>query len=343
MIKSSGQKGVDAEEALRGYFRSIGYFVLRDVPFVYKRDDITDVDLWLYVRATPLAAERSCVDVKRRKTPQAMERVLWTRGLKEVLGVERAIVVTSDNRLETREFGAANGVDILQGELLQYVIRTFPGRDRLTEEELFEILKQGCVVDPKVEWRAWFRRAKARLLDSLNFDGCNSFLLAIKFLLDEHVATGRVSEVSVRLLYATIAYLLICLDYTSRSCVSLELTERTSALTDGLRYGEAGRKRTEEMIQMAMQLLAEAGKTDLSLRDTLRHEFDKQVSEYRAEILGQHFARTESLQSLFSTACLFENMAYAKILTRPDGAPGEQRAVIGLLCDFLQYDRKGIL
>jgi len=343
MMKSSGQKGVDAEEALRGYFRSIGYFVLRGVPFVYKRNDITDVDLWLYVKATPLAAERSCVDVKRRKTPQAMERVLWTRGLKEVLGVERAIVVTSDNRLETREFGATNGVEILQGALLQYVINTHTGRDRLTEEELFEILKQGCIIDPRVDWRAWFRRAKSRLLDSLDFDGCNSFLLSIKFLLNEYVATGRTSEVSVRLLYLIIAYLLICLDYTSRSCVSLDLEGRVLALTDGFRYGEAGRNRTEEIVKMAMQLLAEAGKADLTLRDTLRHEFDKQVLEYRAEILGEHFAKTESLLNLFPTARLFEDMAYAKTLTSPNGAPPEQKAIIGLLCDFLQHDRKGIL
>lgn len=343
MVKKYGQKGLAAEESLRGYFRSAGYYVVRNIPLVCKRYDVTDVDLWLYVKASSLAAERACVDVKRRKTPQAMERVLWTRGLKEVLGVDRAIVVTSDNRPETRDFGAAHGVGILQGEFLQRVVTAFPPGDRLTEEDLLAVLKGPCVVDSSVEWRAWFRGIKARLLDSLNFDGCNSFLLAVKLLLDEYVATGRKSEVSVRLLYAIISYLLICLDYTARSYVSLDVAGRTAVLTDGFRYGEAGRQRTEEIVQMALQLIADAGKADFCSGDTLRDEFDRQVSEYRAEILGQHFAKTETLKNLFTAARLFEDMAYAKALILPDGAPTEQKALIGLLCDFLQHDRKGII
>ena len=155
MIKSIGQKGLTAEESLRAYFRSTGYFVVRSIPLVYRNYDVTDVDLWLYVKATPLAAERACVDVKRRKTPQAMERVLWTKGLKEVLSVDRAIVVTSDNRPETREFGAAHGVNILQGDFLQHVVTTFPLGQRLTEEEFFTTLKSPCVVNPDVE--KWLR------------------------------------------------------------------------------------------------------------------------------------------------------------------------------------------
>ena len=343
MIKSIGQKGLTAEESLRAYFRSTGYFVVRSIPLVYRNYDVTDVDLWLYVKATPLAAERACVDVKRRKTPQAMERVLWTKGLKEVLSVDRAIVVTSDNRPETREFGAAHGINILQGDFLQHVVTTFLLGQRLTEEEFFTTLKSPCVVNPDVDWRSWFRRIKGRLVDSLNFDGCNSFLVAVKFLLDEYAATGRASEVPVRLLYAVIAYFLICLDYTSRACVSLDVAGRTEVLNDGFRYGEAGRKRTEEIVQMALQLLADAGKTDLFSREALREEFNRQVSDYRAEILGEHFAKMESLKSLFMAARLFEDMAYAKTIIRPDGAPSEQKAIMGLLCDHLKCDRKAII
>jgi len=290
-----------------------------------------------------LAAERACVDIKRRKTPQAMERVLWAKGLKEVLGVDRAIVVTSDNRHETRDFGAAHGVGILQGQFLQRVITAFAPGNRLTEEELFSLLRSPCVVDSSVDWPVWFRRVKARLLDGLNFDGCNSFLMAAKLLLDEYVATGRSSEISVRLLYAVIAYLLVCLDYASRSCISLDVAGRTSVLTDGFRYGEAGRQRTEEIVQMALQLLSDAGKTGLFSGETLREEFDRQVSEYRAEILGEHFAKTEALKNLFTAARSFDELAYAKTLPRPNEVPSEQKSIIGLLCDLLQHDRKGII
>lgn len=343
MAKNTGGKGYVAEESLRAYFRSTGYFVVRGIPLVYRRYDITDVDLWLYVKATSLSGERACVDIKRRKTPQAMERVLWTRGLKEVLGLDRAIVVTSDNRPETRDFGAAHGVGILQGDFLQRVITGFTPTARLSEEDLFALLKSPCIVDSSIEWRAWFRRMKAKLLDSLNFDGCNSFLVGCNLLLDEYVATGKTTDLAVRLLYAVVGYLLICLDYTARSFVALDVPGRVKIITDGLRYGEAGRQRTEEIVEMALQLLAEAGKTDLFSGDALRSEFDRQVSDYRAEVLGEHFGKAEPLKGLFNTARAFEECAYAQVLQRPHELPSEQKAVLGLLCDLLRKDRKEII
>jgi hypothetical protein len=342
MAKRTGQKGFAAEEALRSYFRSTGHFVVRGIPLVYRKYDVTDVDLWLYVKASTLATERTCVDVKRRRTPQAMERVLWTKGLKEVLGVERAIVVTSDNRAETREFGDAHGVGILQGEFLKRVIDAYPPSDRLTEEELLSLLKTPCVIDASLDWRAWYRRAKSTLLSRLNFDGCNSFLLRAKLLLDEYCATGG-SEAPTRLLYVVIAYLLICVDRTSRSCVSLDVAARASILTDGFRYGEAGHQRTEEVVQMALQLLADAGKTDLFSGESLRDEFDRQVSEYRADILGEYFSKSDVLKNLFHLAGSFEMLAYSKPFKQPNEIPNEQKALVGLICDFVGQDRKAIL
>jgi len=342
MVKKTGRKGFAAEEALREYFRSTGYFVVRGIPLVYRNYDVTDVDLWLYVKASSLAAERTCVDVKRRRTPQTMERVLWTKGLMEVLGVDRAIVVTSDNRTETRAFGNTHGVGILQGGFLKRVVETYSLSDRLSEEEFLSILKTPCVIDSDVDWRAWFRRTKARLLHSLNFDGCNSFLLSAKPLFNEFFATSG-SEASVRLLYAVMGYLLICVDYVSRSCVPLDLSTRATILTDGFRYGEAGHQRTEEVVQMALQLLTDAGKTDLFSGESLRDEFNRQVTEYRAEILGEYFSKSESLKALFPIARGFESLAYAQALQRPNEIPTEQKAVLGLICDFLGHDRKAII
>ena len=339
----TGEKGFVAEEALRGYFRNTGYFVVRGIPVIYRKYNVTDVDLWLYVKPSSLTAERTCVDIKQKRSPQAMERVLWTKGLKDILRVERAIVVTTDNRPETRDFGAEHGVGVIQGNFLQNAIATYAPIDRITEEELLLLLKTPCVVKPTVEWRNWFALAKAKLINSLNFDGCNSFLVAANHLIDEYFATGRSSEVPVRLLYVVIAYFLICLDYRSRSFVHLDTAARAAILTNGFRYGEAGRQKTEEIVQMALHLLADAGKSDLFSGGALRSEFEKQVTEYRAEVLSEYFAKMESLTNLFSIARSFEEQAYSKILVRPHELPSEQKAVIGLISDFLGYDRKKII
>jgi hypothetical protein len=343
MPKKPGVKGLAAEEALRGYFLSTGHFVVRSVPFNYKNYDVTDVDLWLYIKVSSVSRERACVDVKHKRTPQAMERVLWTKGLREVLGLERAIVATTDNRIETRDFGEANGVIVLHGDFLQRVINVFPLTDRITEEELLRVLNAPCVVDSHIEWRRWFRSLKAMLINRLNFDGCNTFLLAVKLLLEEHLATGKSSDIPVRLLYAAISYLLIGLDYASRTVAQLDVDARLDRLTNGFRFGEAGRGRTEEIVEMAQQLLAESGKADLFSPTELRNEFERQVADYPAEIIAEHFAKSESLKHLFDLARRFEAQAYSRAVLQPQDCPSDEKAVVGLLCDFLGVDRREII
>lgn len=343
MAKPTGAKGYEAEEALRSYFRSTGYFVVRSIPLIYKKFDVTDIDLWLYVKATSLSGERTCVDIKLKRVPQAMERVLWTKGLKEVLRVDRAMVVTSDTRPETRTFGVANGIRVLQGDFLKNVVKTFPPTGRLTEEDLLSLLRTPCIVDSRVDWYSWFRSIKSKLLDNLNFDGCNTFLTAAKLLLNEYIATGKSSKVSVRLLYAVIAYFFICLDYTTRSFTDLDSGARTEILTNGFRYGEAGRQRTEEVMRMALQLMAVSGKSDQFSGKALREEFEKQSLGYHTEILGEYFSKSESLKALFSSARSFEEQAYSETLLQPNETPSDQKAVIGLFCDLLSLDRKAII
>jgi hypothetical protein len=344
MKPESGAKGIDAEEGLRNYFLHAGYFVVRGVPFIYRGFDVTDVDIWLYLRSTSLTRERACVDIKRKKTPQAMERVFWSKGLREVLGVERAIVVTNDNRIETRDFGLANGVTVLHGDFVNRILGRSTPTGRLTEEQLLGLLRSSpCVTDPKIIWPRWYRNIKCKLIEALNFDGCNQLLLGIDVALKEHIATGKSAELSVRLTYILISYFLVCLDYASRVISHLEFNERKLQLTDGLRYGEAGSSRTKRTAAMALTLIAEAGNSPLLTYSELERELQKQLAEYPAEILAEYFAKPEILKTLFERARVFEKLAYSATLTFPSECSSEEKAVIGVLADFFKIDRKQII
>lgn len=343
MTTSPLNKGYAAEEALRRYFTNLGYFVVRSVPFNYKTFEVTDIDLWLYIKSSPLARERTCVDVKRRKTPQAMERVLWTRGLRELIRVERATIVTTDNRIETQELGSAHGVEVLNRDFLEKAMGSLTQGNRITEDELFGLLKAPCVVDRAIVWVKWFRSIKTALVDDLSYNGCNRFLSAIGLLLQEYIATAKSFHPTVRLLYIVVAYLLIAIDYVSCSMVHSEEHDRRKKLTDGFRYGEAGKERTEEIVNMALYLLAEAGKANMFSEKHLKEEFSRQLSEYPAELLAEHFAKIEPLNNLFRLAREFENAAYATNLILPHNAPSEHKGLIGLLCDFLKINRRDII
>jgi hypothetical protein len=343
MSKKYEKKGFIAEEALRGYFLNTGYFVVRSIPLNYKNYNVTDIDLWLYIKASSISMERTCVDVKCKRTPQAMERVLWVKGLKGILGVERAIVATTDNRKETRDFGKDNGIMVFHGDFLRRVINAFSPKTRMTEEELFIALSTPCVIDSQINWQHWYKNLKAILINRLNFNGCNELLHAIKLLLSEYLGTGKSSDISVRLLYIAIAYFLISLDYVSRTVTSLDVDTRREWLTNKLRYGEAGLERTEEILVIAERFLADSEKANLFPRSELKNEFERQMKDYPAEILGEHFAKLESLKNLFNLAKKFEGQAYVRLLIRPESCSSDMKAVLGLLCDFLKIDRKKII
>src|SRR5262245_50281468 len=111
----SPRKGPSMEEALRYYFIRNGYYTLRSVPFIYREFDVTDVDIWLYERPSAVSRQRIIVDAKNRKTPQAIERIFWTLGLRVALGVEQAIVATTERRPAVAEFGKLKGLVVLDG------------------------------------------------------------------------------------------------------------------------------------------------------------------------------------------------------------------------------------
>ena len=97
-------KGSQMEETLRRYFLDMGYYVVRDVKYVFEGVDVTDVDLWLYQRPSLFKRLRLTVDVKNRRIPQALERLLWSKGLLSGLGLDGAIVATTDSREQVKQF-----------------------------------------------------------------------------------------------------------------------------------------------------------------------------------------------------------------------------------------------
>lgn len=344
MVQRQLGKGERAEEALRGYFLSLGYFVVRSIPFNYRGFDVTDIDLWLYLKSSSLTRERICVDVKSKRTPQALERVFWAKGLQEVLALDRAIVVTTDNRKETRDFGASHNVPVFPGEFLQRVINGF-GADnsRVTEEKFIDELKTACILDGNVSWPRFYRESKALLLSSLNFNGCNLLLKKISFLLEECIVSNRSSIACVRLLYTLTSYFLLTVDYSSRLLTHLDPNLRKASYDEGFRYGDAGQRRADEIVNTALQLLSDTSGTDIFSSTRLKEEITNQLSEYPAEMLAEYFSKSETLKHLFSAASELERLAYATTVIMPHELPSASKAFLGLMCDFLKIDRRKVI
>jgi hypothetical protein len=329
-------KGAAAEEALRNYFLSIGYYVVRGSKFTFNRFDVTDVDLWLYARNSPLSRERICVDIKNKKTPQALERIFWAKGLQTVLELDSCIVATTDTRPDVSEFGLQHNVKVLDGKFLSRLTKSPRSyMERISEEAFLADMDKGSLGRLGGDWRGRYELSKARLLHSLNFDGCNSWLDDIGYLLSQN-ASGIESW---RLLYASCSHLLIALDFILRDLATADQEQRRQVIERGIRYGVSGQDFTESVGRMAAALV-ESVAAQPGLSQMVQRELRAQAANVKADLLAEFFSKNSASAGLFEVALIFETAAFSPQVPAPSAMAAASQSVIGVLADFCGIDRK---
>jgi hypothetical protein len=339
MTDQSLPKGAAAEESLRNYFLSIGYYVVRGAKFTFNKFDVTDVDLWLYARNSPLSRERVCVDIKNKKTPQALERIFWAKGLQAVLELDACIVATTDTRPDVSEFGRQHNVKVLDGNFLSRLNKSARShKARMSEEVFLSILDKDSLGRLGGNWRGRYEESKSRLLSSLNFDGCNAWLTDIEYVVSQ-IASGIPAW---RLLYITASHLMIAMDFILREFITEDQVQRRKIIERGVRYGVSGEAFTEKVGYMAAALV-ESIAAQPGLSETLQRELRSQAANVEAEILGDFFSKNLSGAALFEVAMIFEASAFSAEVPNSSSLPAQAQSVLGILADFNGIDRKKIL
>lgn len=329
-------KGAAAEEALRNYFLSIGYYVVRGSRFIFNRFEVTDIDLWLYARNSPLSRERICVDIKNKKTPQALERIFWAKGLQTVLNLDSCIVATTDTRPDVSEFGLQHNVKVLDGKFLSRLTKSPRSQmERISEETFLTEMEEGSLGRLGGNWRGRYEVSKARLLYSLDFDGCNAWLADIDYLFSQ-IASGIHAW---RLLYVSCSHFLIALDFILKDLITADQGTRRQALERGIRYGVSGQSFTENVGRMAAALV-QSVTAQPGLSETLQQELRAQATGVKADLLADFFSRSTTGSGLFDTALAFERAAFEPIITMPSSMEVTSQSIIGVLADFCGMDRK---
>ncbi len=337
------KKGELAEERLRLYFLNLGYFVVRSIKAEYKGFEVTDVDLFLYSRPSPISRERTNVDVKMKQKPQALERVFWTKGLKEVLELEKCIVATTDKRSHVGEFGAKNDVLVLDGNFMNKLDSTERySIDRLNEEEFIALLEKSTVSKLGDDWKKQYEEAKSNLLVRLDFDGLNNLLNRIKFLLEE-CCSGHSSEACYRALYLYISFFLVTLDYSIKDFSYKDQKDREDLISDGIRYGLIGKKKSSEIISMSSALMSSFMKKEDYDLDAIENEVLSQFMDIPSNDIASYLGNTKMMQRLLPMAIEFEGYAFSRDFINPMNTSSELQSILGLLCDFYSIDRKLIL
>lgn len=335
-------KGYNMEELLRGYFLKSGYYVIRGVPFTYEGFDITDIDVWLYSRASSVSREITIVDSKNRKTPQAIERIFWVQGLRIAANASNAIVATTERRPEVKDFGRKLGVVVLDGYFLQKLSENQAVSDRLSDEEFLDKISQYALNKLDGDWKGRIKIAKSLLTTSLSFDSCNEWLMQAKFFLEQAITKESWREAALRCFYVVCSFIAIGIDYCMMEISFSELSERNRIIKEGFTFGSSGSNGMKRILSIATGLVEENLTEGSVLARQLRTSVDKQFAALNTSILSEYFSSNEVSRSLFAVAKELEQLAMNKAFQSHNSASAELRSLVLCFVDYWGLDRKTI-
>jgi hypothetical protein len=334
-------KGYMMEESIRNYFLQIGYYVIRGVPFIYEKFDITDIDLWLYARTSPVSRDITIVDIKNKKTPQAIERIFWVQGLKQAIKATNAIVATTDKRQEVKDFGRDLGVLVLDGLFLDKLSNRFnkSPSPRLSDEEFYSKISEYTLQKLDGDWKRKISESKSLLSKGLSFDNCNKWLIEAKFFTEQVITKPTQRETSLRCLYLICSFIAIAIDFLLKDFSFLEPHERTSLMKEGFTYGSKGNAGMGKLLNVSIGLVEQYANDGKIISNQVRANINKHISEIPTNILGEYFSKVEVGMNTFKVAIEFENLSMQKKFSPHNTASIELKSMLSCLLDYWGIDR----
>jgi hypothetical protein len=334
-------KGEQMEELLRNYFLKAGYYVVRGVPFNYEGFDVTDIDLWLYARTSSVSREIAIVDIKNKKTPQAIERIFWTKGLQLAVNANSAIVATTEKRVEVKDFGKEQGVLVLDGFFISKLSKAENIlKHRLSDEELYSEIERYTLGKLDGNWKGRLVKSKSLLTKKLGFDTCNIWLEEGRYFAEQVITKPSQIRLAYRLCYFISSFIALAVDYILRELSFSEEADKEEKLNNGFRYGEHGIKGTTNIINTSLALIEQFAEHGTSISNQVRLNIDEKLSSLPTGILSEFFSKSDVGKSLFNTAKELEGLAMNKEFKHHSSASVDVKSFLGCLLDYWGIDRK---
>jgi hypothetical protein len=340
-------KGIELEENLRAYFWHSGYFVARGLPFQIDGEDVTDIDLWLYERPAAVSRRRLVVDVKNKRSPKAAERVVWVRGLVAALGVDGAIVATTDNRPGIRRLGKALGIQILDGHAVTKISQSDRIRnwDQASLEEFDAAVREVDSKRRSADWRNELQEARAAMVVAMGVPSANRSLSAAAFFAEQTIAAQPLSmqaNVGLRLMYLTSAFAAISLDFVLADQAFRSADERRQILINAIRFGQPESVATLPSVKAALNLARKYAENGPAVAKQIEMGFSGEADRIPAELIADYLATISRSDMLFSAAREIEHASTSREVPGFDELSSEAKSVLGVFLDFNGINREKV-
>ena len=342
-MATKGTKGFIAEENLRAYFLWLGYYVLRGVKLKKSHVDLTDIDLLLVGRTSPLSRERINVDSKNKKIPQAAERVFFAKGIQSLLGYERCIVATSSTSSHVCKFAEEHEVSFLDGDFLKKLSSYADKYDRISEDELIQSLKLdrgGKTVNNYVDA---YETSKTRIAFQIDFSTISELLLDCRFFVENMIKDYSYNKQLCRCFYAVASLFLVALDYVNKDLVVLSESEREKRISDGFVFGSLGKEGSSAFIDKAFAVVKPFTRIDDTEIVFAKKAVEDAYSKAESRILIEFFSKSSEIKDLFKNSRELEQIAFSVKFVSPQEVPPHIRSILFILLDYFKIDRNKLV
>lgn len=340
----TGVKGSALEERLRSYFWEAGYFALRGVPFEIGVLEVTDIDLWLYERPAAAARRRMIVDVKNKKRSKAVERIVWVKGLANILAIDNAIVAAKDSKPETELLAKKAGVTFFGSSALRRIenSKRLESVFFLSEDDLGDLIKKVDSNRRSKDLQHNFDRVKKSLVDGLGESSLNKALAAFGYFARQAIEASPNSEtadLTIRLSHYSASLALLSLDFLLANFNFSSPDERAKAVENAVRFGAVGGKSDLNSIKIGLGLVSSYAHNGRSIAAEIESKFDSDAAAIPAKIISELVIKLK-VGGVFPAARELHTSTYGEIPKIGDALSIEARSVLGAMLDYAEIDRK---
>lgn len=332
-------KGALTEEILAEYYRRNGYYVVRGVEVSFNNKRVTDIDLWLYLKSSNMSQEITIVDIKNRKTPQAFERFLWTKGLQSAVSADKAIIATTETNPSILKFGSKIDVKVLDGHFLKKLPKSVDLSNRLSEEELFNRIKEKTFIKLDGDWLGKLDLCKSLFSSKITFNTINIWLEHAYYFAFQVVTRPNSKEIALRLFYRILSYICIGIDSISKDLIYDDKPTRFTKFVNGFQYGTKDNTNIREEISNAVRIIEKFGNNEDVNESLIMYNFSKAVETLNCKILAEFFSNLTNIADMYEVAFELENLSMRKEDPTTFESSIISKRMIGCLLDYWDINR----
>ncbi len=346
MAKGSNDidKGAQAEEALREYFRGLGSLVFRGVPVKEGSETVTDIDLWVYTRTSSLSRHITIVDIKNKKRGKAFERAIWLKGLQAAVGANDAIIASNGAKDSAYSFASKLDLRVLSSNVFSAILKRYSGVERRLSCDDADALWRNLPLG-RSNVLALIDEAKLQISRGITFAALNLWIDdAVKLLREILDREKALNGPLTRAFYLCCCMVAMAADYLGREFILSDPDTRKSHFWSGMVFGQEKEAEAKKYLDFAESVATDFLDPSGAAAAQIRTGFEKAARNLPVEGLVEFFSKANSGFELFKAAQALEDAAYSRSVSRPSELTGlEAKAVIGLICDFAGVRRAELL